>query len=233
MADRATRNLTARIEDWTRFLVTASQFYKYNFLDQVMIHVQRPDATACAEFDLWSHRMGRHIRRGSKGIALLCHWNGKVFLRYVFDVADTERRENGRDPVLWQYRDEYGPAVTYRLERAFGVPGGEGLDRRWHDFGDNVMPAARGSILDELDEDGIALRFRNAVTVSLSFLLLARCGFDLDSYFSPEGFTCIGEFNTVDTVLALGNAVSGSADLILRQVERAIKRYMRRSASAA
>ena len=95
------------------------------------------------------------------------------------------------------------------------------------------MLAARGSLLDELDEDNIALRFRGAVTVSLSFLLLARCGFDLDSYFTPEDFTCIGEFNTVDTVLALGNAVSGSADLILRQVERAIKRYMRRSASAA
>lgn len=238
MADHATGNLTAQIKDWSKFLMMAGQFYKYSFLDQVMIYTQRPDATACAEFDLWNHRMGRRIRRGSKGIALLRYRDGRVFLRYVFDVADTERRENGRDPMLWQYRDEYENTVTARLEEAFGVPGSNGLakqlitlavqfaDEHWNDFKDKIMLAVHGSSLDGLDEDNVALRFRSAVTVSLSFLLLARCGFDLDSYFTPEDFECIADFDTRDTVLALGNAVSESANVILRQVERAVKACM-------
>ena len=238
MADHATGNLTAQIKDWSKFLMMAGQFYKYSFLDQVMIYTQRPDATACAEFDLWNHRMGRRIRRGSKGIALLRYRDGRVFLRYVFDVADTERRENGRDPMLWQYRDEYENTVTARLEEAFGIPGSNGLakqlitlavqfaDEHWNDFKDTIMLAVHGSSLDGLDEDNVALRFRSAVTVSLSFLLLARCGFDLDSYFTPEDFECISEFDTRVTILTLGNAVSESANVILRQVERAVKARM-------
>ncbi len=238
MADQATESLTAQVRDWSKFLLMAGQFYKYNFMDQVMIYTQRPNATACAEFDLWSRRMGRRIRRGSKGIALLRYRDGRVFLRYVFDVADTERRENGRDPMLWQYRDEYEPAVTARLAECFKVPGRVGLakqlitlavqftDEHWHDFKDRIMLSVRDSALDGLDEDNVALRFRNAATVSLSFLLLARCGFDLDSYFTPEDFECIGEFDTRDTVLALGNAVSESAGVILRQMERAVKACM-------
>ena len=238
MADHATANLTAQVIDWSKFLLTAGQFHKYNFLDQVMIYTQRPTATACAEFDLWSRRMGRRIRRGSKGIALLRYRDGRVFLRYVFDVADTERRENGRDPMLWQYRDEYEPAVTARLAECFKVPGNDGLDKQfitlavrftdehWHDFKDDIMLSVHDSQLDDLDEDNVALRFRNAATVSLAFLLLGRCGFDLDEYFTPEDFACIRDFNTRDTVLALGNAVSESAGVILRQVEYAIKRQL-------
>ncbi len=122
MADRATESLTEQIKDWSRFLILAGQIYKYNFLDQVMVYTQRPNVTALAEFDVWSRRMGRHIRRGSKGIALLRYRDGRVFLRYVFDVADTERRENGRDPLLWQYREEHGPAVTARLAEASAYP---------------------------------------------------------------------------------------------------------------
>ncbi len=243
MADRATESLTEQIKDWSRFLILAGQIYKYNFLDQVMVYTQRPNVTALAEFDVWSRRMGRHIRRGSKGIALLRYRDGRVFLRYVFDVADTERRENGRDPLLWQYREEHGPAVTAWLAECFGVPGGEGLDKQlitlavrfadehWHDFKDNIMLSVHDSLIDELDEDNVALRFRNAVTVSLSFLLLARCGFDLDSYFTKEDFACIRDFNTRDMVLALGNAVSESAGVILRQVEYAVKQYMRGKAA--
>jgi len=237
MADCAMENLSAQIKDWSRFLILAGQFYKYNFLDQVMIYTQRPNATACAEYDLWSQRMRRHVRRGSKGIALLRYRDGRVFLRYVFDVADTVRREESRDPMPWQYRDEYQECVTAHLAGSFGVPGDTGLDKQlinlavqfadehWRDFKDKIMCSVHDSLLDELDEDNVSLRFKTAVTASLSFLLLARCGFDLDSYFTPEDFECIGEFNTRDTVLALGNAVSESAGVILRQVERAIRKY--------
>ncbi len=130
MADHATQNLTAQIKDWNRFLVLAGQFYKYRFMDQVMIYTQRPAATACAEFDLWNNRMGRRIRAGSKGIALLRYRDGRIFLRYVFDVADTERRENGRDPILWQYQGAYERAVTSWLESSFGTPGSDGLAKQ-------------------------------------------------------------------------------------------------------
>ena len=235
LADHATENLTAQVTDWIKFLLAAGRFYKYRFLDQVMIYTQRPSATACAEFDLWTQRMGRRIRRGSKGIALLRYRDGRVFLRYVFDVADTLCRENSRDPMLWQYRDEYESTVTPRLEEAFGVPGSVGFDKQlvtlaiqfsndhWGDFKDQIMLSVKGSALEGMDEDNVGLRFRNAVTVSLSFLLLARCGFDLDSYFTPEDFNCIGEFDARDTVLTLGSAVSESTNVILRQVERAVK----------
>ena len=238
MADHATGNLTAQVTDWVKFLLMAGRFYKYQFLDIVMIYTQRSDAKACAGYDLWKQRMNRQVRYGSKGIALLRYRDGRVFLRYVFDVADTERRENSRDPVLWQYRDEYEGTVTSHLEECFKVPGGDGLAKQlitlavrfaedhWHDFKDSLMLAVHDSALDGLDEDNVALRFRSAVTVSLSFLLLARCGFDLDSYFTPEDFECIADFDTRDTVLALGNAVSESANVILRQVERTVKACM-------
>ena len=238
MADNAARQVTSSYQEWTAFLSTAGRLYKYPFPEQLMIYTQRPEATACAEWDFWNQRMRRHIRRGSRGIALLDNSRGKPTLRYVFDVADTERRENGRDPVLWQYRDKYEGTITSHLDECFKVPGGDGLakqlialavqfaDEHWDDFKDSIMLAVHDSSLDGLDEDNVALRFRNAVTVSLSFLLLARCGFDLDAYFTPEDFACISEFDTRDTVLALGNAVSESAGVILRQVERAVKACM-------
>lgn len=238
MADHATEKLTAQVTDWVKFLLMAGRLHKYDsFLDLAMVYTQKDTATAIAEYEIWP-RIGRYVRRGAKGIALLRSRGDRVFLRYVFDVSDTGRQENGRDPMPWQYRDEYGPAVTARLEEAFGVPGGDGLakqlvalavrftDERWHDFKDNIMGSVQGSALDGLDEDNVGLRFRNAVTVSLSFLLLARCGFDLDNYFTPEDFECISEFNTRDTVLALGNAISENASVILRQVERAVKACM-------
>ena len=237
MADRATQSLTAGVRDWSRFLIRAGQFYKYNFPDQVMIYTQRPTATACAEIGLWSHRMGRRIRRGARGIALLWFHGGRTSLRYVFDVADTERLADSRDPMPWVYREEYQAAVTSRLDEYFHVPGGDGLDKqlirlavkfsedRWHDFKRDFMYSVRGSLLEELDEDNLAVRFRSAMTVSLAFLLLSRCGFDLDSYFSPEDFDCIREFNTRDVILALGNSVNEGASLILQQIERTIRKY--------
>lgn len=199
MADHATEKLTAQVTEWIKFLLMAGRLHKYeSFLDLSMVYMQKSTSSAIAEYETWP-RIGRYVRRGAKGIALLRYRNGRAFLRYVFDVSDTGRREDGRDPVLWQYRDEYGPAVTARLEEAFGVPGGDGLakqlvalaiqfaDERWHDFHDRIMLSLRDSAMDGMDEDNAGLRFRNAVTVSLSFLLMARCGgFDLDSYFTPE-----------------------------------------------
>ena len=241
MADQATGSLTAEVKDWCRFLICAGQFYKYNFLDQVMIYTQRPDATACAEFDLWSVRMDRRIRRGSKGIALLYRTSsGGLAVRYVFDVSDTERRrESSRDPKPWTYRPEYERAVMAHLEESLGMSGARDLPgqltalairsatERWNDFKYEIMHSVHDSRLDGLDEDNISCRFQSAMLVSLAFLLLARCGFDLDAYFAPNDLDCVLEFDTKDAILAIGNAVSESANVILRQVERAIRQYER------
>lgn len=235
MADHATEKLTAQVTEWIKFLLMAGRLHKYeSFLDLSMVYMQKSTSSAIAEYETWP-RIGRYVRCGAKGIALLRYRNGRAFLRYVFDVSDTGRREDGRDPVLWQYREEYESAVTAHLEECFKVPGPAGLakqlvalaiqfaDARWHDFHDRIMLSLRDSAMDGMDEDNAGLRFRNAVTVSLSFLLLARCGFDLDSYFTPEDFAGINDFDTKDAVLALGSAVSESAGVILRQVEGTVK----------
>lgn len=240
MADHATQALTAQVRDWVKFLVAAGRLYEYSFPDQVMVYTQRPGAVACAEFDEWN-RLGRHVRRGAKGIALLRYREGRAFLQYVFDIADTERRDDGDDPLPWQYHDKYQPAVTARLAECFGIPGDEGLDHQliqlavkfvddyWRDSKDRILESIRGSLLDGSDEDDAACRFCEAVTVSLAFLLMDRCGFDMDRYFTPGNFNCIEGLNTRDAVLALGNAVSESTGVILRQVEDAVKQHIRSS----
>ena len=241
MADSATESLTAQVKDWYRFLIVAGQFYKYNFLDQVMIYTQRPDATACAEFDLWSVRMDRRIKPRSKGIALLYRTSGgRIAVRYVFDVSDTERRrESSRDPKPWTYRPEYKRAVMSHLEKSLGMSGARDLPGqltalaiqsatdRWNDFKYEIMHSIHDSRLDGLDEDNVSCRFQSAMLVSLAFLLLAQCGFDLDAYFAPNDLDYVLEFDTKDSILALGDAVSESANVILRQVERAIREYER------
>ena len=127
LADRATKTLTAEILDWTAFLRTAGRVYKYPFLAQVLIYTQRPNATACASYELWSNRMNRFVRRGSTGIGLIEYSGGGPILRYVFDVADTGKRQGGIDPYLWRITDQNQEAVSAHLKACFGIPGDKGL----------------------------------------------------------------------------------------------------------
>ena len=127
MADTAERQLTSSYKIWTQFLRTAARLYKYPYNEQVMIHAQRPDATACAEYDFWNKKMGRFVRRGSTGIALIDTSGQKPQLRYVFDVADTGEREHSRPLHLWQFRAEHEDAVAAVLERSYDVSGSNGL----------------------------------------------------------------------------------------------------------
>ena len=127
MADTAERQLTSSYKSWTQFLRTAARLYKYPYNEQVMIHAQRPDATACAEYDFWNKKMGRFVRRGSTGIALIDTSGQKPQLRYVFDVADTGEREHSRPMHLWQFRAEHEDAVAAALERSYGVSGKDGI----------------------------------------------------------------------------------------------------------
>lgn len=117
MSEEAQRQLTGSLERWQSFLATASRLYKYPYHEQVMIHAQRPDATACAEFDVWNNTMRRYVRRGSKGIALIDTSGDRERLRYVFDVSDTGTRPNSRSLNLWELREEHIPAVSSMLEK--------------------------------------------------------------------------------------------------------------------
>lgn len=183
--------------------------------------------------------MGRPIRRGSKGIALLCSRNGRGALRYVFDVSDTVRLEYSLDPNPFVYQEQYEDIVSARLDECFHIPADKGLanqlihlavqfsEEHWRDFKQDILYSVHDSLLDGLDETNVAVRLQGAMTVSLAFLLLSRCGFDLDSYFTPDDFGGISDFNAKDIILALGNGVCNSAGIILRQIEYAIRQYER------
>lgn len=237
MAAGATQALTAQIQDWCRFLMSAGRFYKYGFIDQVLIYTQRPTATACASYDLWNSRMRRRIRRGRTGIALLCRGSdGKPALRYVFDVADTVELEDSLTPAPWQYSAKYHEAVTAHLAQHFQTPKGkledmlialsaQTVSEATQNSKAGILQAVKGSGLDGQGEDAALDSFTAAATVSLAFLLLARCGYDLDAFFTKEDFVGITGFSTKRSVLALGNTVSDNAHAILAQVEKAIRDY--------
>ena len=240
MADNAARQVTSSYQEWTAFLSTAGRLYKYPFPEQLMIYTQRPEATACAEWDFWNQRMRRYIRRGSKGIVLLDTSRGRPALRYVFDVADTSRKdEKGLNPNLWQYREEHRDAVTAALESRFEVSGADGLAEQleqiaaqlaneyWTDHQYDILHIVDGSFLEEYDEFNIGAAFRNAAAVSIAYTLLSRCGLEPETHFQHEDFLSIFDFNTRNAVTALGMAVSQSSEQVLRQIERTVKQYER------
>ena len=123
MAEQVSTQLVGSWKEWTAFLTTAARLYKYPFHEQMMIYAQRPDATACADFDIWNNRMNRYVRRGAKGIALLDESSGFPRLHYVFDVSDTGVRRNSRDPEVWQYNDDLKQPVSEMLSKTYGISG--------------------------------------------------------------------------------------------------------------
>ena len=239
MAGRTANEITKNRENWTAFLGTASKLYRYSFTDLLLIHAQRPQATACAEFDLWNKRMRRYIRRGSKGIGLVQMNNGRPCLRYVFDVADTEKRRDARGFVLWHYKNEYSEAITKHLEEYFGVKNQHGISELfglvavkcakefWKKYGDNVISSTAGSCLENLDERSIRIKFCNLLAYSVCYMVLIRCGTDSDKILSQEVFDGILDFNTSNMTKILGYAVSQIGELILHQIAIAVFQYER------
>ena len=239
IADNAAQQVTGSYQTWTAFLATAGRLYKYPFPEQLMIYAQRPDATACAEYDFWNQRMRRYIRRGSRGIALIDSSRGRPVLRYVFDVSDTGRMDNGLNPNLWQYREEHRDAVTAALEERFDVSGESGFmgqlekiaaqlaNEYWNDHREDILHIIDGSFLEGYDELNTGAAFRSAATVSITYMLMSRCGLEPDNYFQHEDFLSIFDFNTQDTVTELGTAVSIGSEQVLRQIERTVKQYER------
>ena len=239
LAQRTANGLTRYWESWTDYLTTASRLYKYPFADQLMIYAQRPDATACADFDIWNNRMNRYVRRGAKGIALLDESSGFPRLHYVFDVSDTGVRRNSRDPDVWQYNDDLKQPVSEMLNKTYGISGervsqqladvaGKLVADYWDNNGGDIRAIVDGSLLMDYDEAGVEMQFKSAAAISVTYTLLERCGFEPAGWFDKDDFQAIYNFSTPDSVYALGAAVSDMSREVLRNIERTVKTTIRR-----
>ena len=239
LAQRTANGLTRYWESWTAYLTTASRLYKYPFADQLMIYAQRPDATACADYDVWNNRMNRYVRRGSKGIALLDESSGFPRLHYVFDVSDTGVRRNSRDPEVWQYNDDLKQPVSEMLAATYGISGervsqqladvaGKLVADYWDNNGGDIRAIVDGSLLMDYDEAGVEMQFKSAAAISVTYTLLERCGFEPTGWFDKDDFQAVYNFSTPDSVYALGAAVSDMSREVLRNIERTVKTTIRR-----
>ena len=239
LAQQTAKELTRYWENWTDYLTTASRLYKYSFADQLMIYAQRPDATACASFDIWNNRMNRYVRRGSKGIALLDQSSSVPRLHYVFDVSDTGVRRNSRDPEVWQLGPDLVQPVSEMLSKTYGISGervsqqladvaGKLVADYWDNNGGDIRAIVDGSLLMDYDEAGVEMQFKSAAAISVTYTLLERCGFEPAGWFDKDDFQAIYNFSTSDAVFALGAAVSDMSREVLRNIERTVKTTIRR-----
>ena len=239
LAQRTANGMTRYWESWTAYLTTASRLYKYPFADQLMIYAQRPDATACADFDIWNNRMNRYVRRGAKGIALLDESSGFPRLHYVFDVSDTGVRRNSRDPEVWQLDPDLVQPVSEMLAATYGISGervsqqladvaGKLVADYWDNNGGDIRAIVDGSLLMDYDDAGVEMQFKSAAAISVTYTLLERCGFEPAGWFDKDDFQAIYNFSTPDAVFALGAAVSDMSREVLRQIERTVKTTIRR-----
>ena len=239
LVQRTANGLTRYWESWTDYLTTASRLYKYSFADQLMIYAQRPDATACADYDIWNNRMNRYVRRGSKGIALLDQSSSVPRLHYVFDVSDTGVRRNSRDPEVWQLNDDLFQPVSEMLAQEYGIHherlsqqiagiAGKLAESYWDNNSTDILDIVDGSFLMDYDDAGRELQFKSAAAMSIMYTVLERCGFEPEGYFDRNDFQAIYNFSTPDAVYALGTAVSDCSRDVLRNIERTVKTTIRR-----
>ena len=238
-AERTARQITGSYRSWTAFLATAARLYKYPYNEQLMIYAQRPNATACAEYDFWKDRMGRYVQRGSTGIALIDTSGYQPRLRYVFDVADTAPRDAARSFTLWEMRAEHEAKVCSMLTEQYDVPQDGGIIAQFERVADklaleywteqkrDICDIIADSFLSGYDEDNIRMAFKTAASTSITYALMARCGFSPDGYFEPEDFMPVFDFNTPAAVSVLGTAVSEISQRVLRQIEITVKRHER------
>ncbi len=243
LADRMATQITGSYQSWTDFLTTAARLYKYPYHEQLMIYAQRPDATACAEYDLWNKRMGRYIRRGAKGIALIDHSGDAPRLRYVFDVADTRSTERSRSPYLWEFRPEHEQVVSAAMAEQYNIQYPGNLVDQLEQISSvkvteyflaheqDLLDIVDGSYLEQYHDYDKGVAFLNAATVSTTYMLLSRCGLAENAHFGSEDFMPVFDFNTPQAVDALGSAISGISEEILRNIEVTIKKYEREKLS--
>lgn len=217
--------------------MTASRLYKYSFPDQLLVYAQRSTATAVASFDIWTKRMHRYVKKGTKGIALVSIHNGQPSLHYVFDVSDTGKKRDSFQVALWQYKEEYREVISKSLEERFGVSCSNGFPQQledvatklskdyWEDYHHEIMYELSESSLEGMDEWNVGVRFREVVGTSIAYALLSRCGFQPEKHFQLEDFCYLPDFNTTKLVQILGIAISQAVEQVLRQIHTAISAY--------
>lgn len=237
LAEHSAEQLTKSREQWTAFLTTVARLYKYPYYDQLLIHAQRPQATACAEYDFWRNRMNRYVKRGSHGIGLIDVSGMKPRLHYVFDVADTGERADSRPVQLWKMEEEHRKPIEAALEYRFGTDAELGLAQQismitdrlaldyWSNCGKQVLDIIADSYLEGYDERKIENEFRMTASFSASYALYSRCMDHPDDYIDKEDFREIFDFNTAGTVNALGTAVSEISAEVFREIEIAVRNY--------
>ena len=236
LSEQAAKDAAASPKHWMGYLDTASRLYRYPFNEQLLIHAQRPDATACASLELWNEKIGRWVNRGAKGIALIDDSSDFPRLKYVFDISDTHRLPNGKDPYLWQLREEDRQAAVDYLKDNYAVDAEtdnlsdilrqvalETVIDNLPDCLGNLHYAIEGSFLEELDDLNLEVRFRELMNNSLHYTLARRCGLDVENEFDFEDFSYITEFSTPMALAQIGNAVSEAAVPILMDIGRYVR----------
>ncbi len=243
LADQTAHNVTRNVDAWKRYLNTAATIYKYPFDDQLLIYAQRPEATACASMELWNETMRRWVRPGAKGIALI-HKSGdnRPYLIYVFDVADTYPVKGARTLHLWEMREQHHAAVSDALEGRYGPTEGGDIGGRLMElaartvnevYRDHLADLAydvRNSLLEELDDLNLEVRFRDVLTASVQYTILTRCGLNPAEYLENEDLLGITEFSTPAVLHHLGNAASVVSMGMLNEIGRAVKTFDREQA---
>ena len=244
LAGETAKQVSRNGEEWTRYLTTAARLYRYPFEDQMLIYAQRPDATACAELETWNEKMFCWVNRGAKGIALFDRESERPRLRYVFDVSDVHKaRRIGKDPYLWNLREEHKDIVLAQLEKTYGATdssisfeerlmeiAGRIAEEEYREFLPDLTYAKEGSFLEELDELNVGMRLRETLSSSIAYTLLSRCGADMDLWKDDLNFDYISEFNTTKALSVLGNATTDMCRPLLMEIGRTIAAYDRQLA---
>ena len=244
LAEDTAKEIAKNGQEWTRYLTTAARLYKYPFNEQILIFAQRPDATACASLELWNEKMNCWVNRGAQGIAMLDTENSYTRLKYVFDVSDVHKaRRIGRDPNLWELREEHKETVLAQLEKTYGETDKnssfeqrimEISNRIALDYYEELLPeieyVKEGSFLEELDELNVGVRLRDTLSSSIAYTILSRCGADMELWKDEQGFEYISDFNTMKTLSVVGTATTDMCKPLLMEIGRTIGAYDRQIA---
>ena len=234
MASQTARDIASNADRYTDFLITAANNYKYSFKEHLLIHAQKPDATACAEIDTWN-KLGRWVNKGTKGIALLIDRDVPYKMRHVFDISDTNSRA-GRNITLWQMKPEYEYAVAESLQASFGdveeprdFPhllmdiSGYAVEDNLSDYLMELNAVKAGSFLEELDDTSLEAWLKTTLKSSVAFMVLSRAGYEPRQYFDREDFSHLFDFNTLEVISVLGAAVSDISEMVIREMGETVK----------
>ena len=244
LAGETARQVSKNGEEWAKYLTTAARLYRYPFDDQMLIYAQRPDASACATMETWNEKMFCWVNRGAKGIALFDRESERPRLKYVFDVSDVHKsRRLGKDPYLWEIREEHKDAVLAQLEKTYGATdkdnsfesrlmeiAGRIAEDYYGELMQDMSYAKEGSFLEELDGLNVGLRLRETLSASIAYTLLSRCGADMDLWKDELNFDYISEFNTTKALSVIGNATTDMCKPILMEIGKTVAAYDRQIA---